>query len=110
MASPSMTAWSVTTGYDEATTKAAVEFLKYRTLQSKESSDAFVNSGGSAILRDYKASVKKAVYVFPNYQLKWSQRIQNSFFNEYLPQYIQNAVSLDDFIAEMNNAARRASE
>ena len=110
MASPSMTAWSVTTGYDEATTKAAVEFLKYRTLQSKESSDAFVNSGGSAILRDYKTSVKKAVYVFPNYQLKWSQRIQNSFFNEYLSQYIQNAVSLDDFIAEMNNAARRSSE
>lgn len=110
MASPEMTAWSVTTGYDEETTKAAVTFLRYRTLVSKESSDEFINSGGSAILRDYKLSIKHTTYSFPNYQLKWSQSIQNNFFNEYLPLFIHNAVSLDDFIAEMNNVACESSE
>ena len=102
MVSPKMTAWAVTTGYSDEETEAAVEFLRFRTMVSSQNSRAFLESKGTPVMQDYKSSIINLDHIFPNYQLGWPQKIQNEFFNEYIPLYVQDAIDLDEFIVNMN--------
>ena len=62
-------------------------------------------TGGTAIINDYKEAVQEAEYVIPNYQLQWEQEIQNEFFNEYIPAYLNGEVSKKQFLKEMSRTA-----
>lgn len=105
--SPKMTAWAATTGYSEDVTRGVVELLRYRVVCSKENSEAFMASKGTPIEQDYKAAVRSVRRMIPNYQLKWEQGIQNEFFNEYMPAFINDEMTADEFIRRLNGAAQK---
>lgn len=106
MASPKMTAWAVTSGYDEEVIEGAVEVMRFRALESRENSDKFMAMFGTPIVNDYKNAIENADYVIPNYQLQWEQEIQNEFFDEYIPMYLEGGLSLDDFLEKMTQKAK----
>lgn len=106
MASPKMTAWAVTSGYDEAVTLGAVEVMRFRVQESRTNSQKFMATPSTPIVNDYKAAISEAVYIIPNYQLQWEQEIQDDFFDEYLPKYLEGAVSLEELLKKMSERAR----
>lgn len=105
MASPKMTAWAATADYSEDVIRGAAELLRFRVESSKQDSEAFMATSGTAIINDYKEAVKDAEHIIPNYQLQWEQEIQNEFFNEYIPAYLNGEVSKEQFLKEMSRTA-----
>lgn len=107
IASPKMTAWAATTGYDSDVTRGTIALLRYRVECSKVNSEKFLQSEGSAIMQDYKAAVSDMRRIMPNYQLKWEQGIQNEFFNEYIPLFINEEIGAEEFIQALNQKAKQ---
>lgn len=106
MASPKMTAWAVTSGYDEEVIRGAVEVMRFRAEESRKNSEKFMSVSGTPLVNDYKNAIKNADYIIPNYQLQWEQEIQNEFFNAYIPPYLDGSLSLEDFLKKMSERAR----
>ena len=107
IASPKMTAWAATTGYDSDVTEGTIALLRYRVECSKVNSEEFLQSEGSAIMQDYKAAVSGMRRIMPNYQLMWEQGIQNEFFNEYIPMLVNDEIGAEEFIASLNQKAEQ---
>lgn len=107
MQDPKTTAWAVTAGYEENVTRGAIEFLKFRAIKESESEMDFLNSTDSSPAeQEYKAVVRSAERITPNYQLKWEDAIQNDFMVNHLPAYIRGEVSLEEFLVAMNEGVR----
>lgn len=106
MASPKMTAWAVTAGYDEEVTRGAVEVMRFRVAESRANSQKFMAMPSTPIVNDYKEAIESASYIIPNYQLQWEQEIQKAFFDEYVPKYLDGTISLDKFLKKMGERAR----
>lgn len=106
MASPKMTAWAVTSGYDEAVIRGAVEVMRFRAQESRINSQKFMAMPSTPIVNDYKTAISEAAYVIPNYQLQWEQEIQYDFFDEYFPKYLEGTVSQEDLLKKMSERAR----
>ena len=103
MVSTRMSAWAITTGYDQEVTEGAVKFLEYRILKDREESDAFMSEeSNDALDQSYIAAVEQVKTIVPNYQLKWEQKIQENFFSEYMPGLIQQQMSSKQFISKLD--------
>lgn len=103
MNSPRMSAWAVTSGYDEDVTEGAVRLLEYRVMQDAENTEKLRNQKNQGGLKQsYMEAVQHVGFVMPNYQMKWEQEIQNDFFTEYLPEYLDNEIDAKQFLAEMD--------
>lgn len=103
MNSPRMTAWAVTVGYDEEVTEGAVKVLEFRIQCDKETTDKLMKQKDvSALEQSYIQAAEAVSTVMPNYQMKWEQEIQNDFFTEYIPQYLDGTLSTEEFLERMD--------
>lgn len=99
MNSPRMSAWAVPEGYSEEVTEGAVKALEFRVQCELADVEVILNqSQENPVLRSYAESVQTAETVMPNYQMKWEQEIQNEFFTEYLPEYLNGNRDEYEFI------------
>lgn len=111
MNSPRMSAWAVTAGYDKEVTEGAVKLLEYRSLREEKNTEKLTGRIElNSLQTAYVDAVEKAEHIMPNYQLKWEQEIQNSFFNEYIPDYLKGEISTDNFLVEMDNWLKSIQE
>lgn len=105
MVSPKMSAWAVTSGYDSQVTEGAVKFLEFRILKNQRDSKIYLQkSVDSTLDMEYKKAIEHLDKIIPNYQLKWEQRIQNDFFSENMPLYVEGIITKEDFLNKMNEA------
>lgn len=95
MVSREMSSWAVVSGYDEEVTRGAVEFLKYRYLNSQMDEDK------TPLETEYKAVYEGIADSFPNYQLKWKDQIQNDFFTQMIPRLLEGTVTREEFLKQM---------
>lgn len=102
MNEPKMTAWAVTEGHGEDVTAGAAEFLKFRFLRDKKSTEEFINKKSTLLEEEYKSAVQRAEKITPNYQLKWEESIQNNILITQLPLYIQDQITLGELIKAMD--------
>lgn len=103
LASPKLTAWAVTSGYDEDITEGAIKFLEYRTLRDKENAEHFLDSESRFYLeKTYKKAVANVKYIMPDYQLNWKQKVLNEFFTEYMPPLMKDEIDTEIFINILN--------
>ena len=56
----------------------------------------------SALECSYIDAVESVGTVMPNYQLKWEQEIQNDFFTERLPGYLDGEIDTGTLLKEMD--------
>lgn len=102
-----MSTWAATTGYSEEVTVGAVEFLKFRALREKgEEEEYFSSQAGNQVEREYKQAVQKVKTIMPNYQLKWEAGIQEEFFVNSLPLYIEGELTEEEFLTQLNEAVQ----
>lgn len=103
MSSPRMSAWAMTVGYDAKVTDGAAKLLAFRVQQDLENTERLMNQEELSPLEDsYIDAVKKNVTVMPNYQMKWEQEIQNDFFTENLPGYLDGEMSAKELLKRMD--------
>lgn len=103
MSSPRMSAWAMTVGYDAKVTDGAAKLLAFRVQQDLENTQRLMNQEELSPLEDsYIDAVKKNVTVMPNYQMKWEQEIQNDFFTENLPGYLDGEMSAKELLKRMD--------
>lgn len=101
-----MSAWAVTSGYDEKVTQGAVKFLEYRAVSEHQEGLEFLEEDESSLVEtEYKQAVSQAEIITPNYQLKWESAIQYDFLTENFPLYYGDELSLNDFLDAMNETA-----
>ncbi len=106
--SAEMTAWVISTDYSDEVIKGAIEFLKFRLIQteemSKDLSDDTIDTDESEIVLQYLDEVERAKVIIPNYQLKWNTIIQHDIFLNRLPKYLRGTESMEEFIDAMDFA------
>lgn len=103
MNSPRMSAWAITTGYDEEVTEGAVKLLEYRVQQDADNTEKLLNQEGLGELDEsYIGAVKEVGNVMPNYQMKWEQEIQNDFFTEHIPEFLEENYSVGELLEMMD--------
>lgn len=99
MNEPKMGAWAVTAGYDEEVTKAAVKVLEYRIQSEQENLKKVLNGDyDSEIEKTYYETVWNVEKIMPNYQMQWEQEIQNEFFTEYLPGFVNGEMDVETLL------------
>lgn len=109
-----MTAWAAVNTYSEEVQRGAVEFLKFRTLKDLQDVEADINSmddskeGG--IMEMYQNRAWNAADLVPNYQINWDQRIINDYMITCIPEYVKGGMELDEFLAGMDEEAKRIRE
>lgn len=96
MVSREMSSWAVISGYEEKVTAGAVEFLKYRYLNSRTEEEE-----ETQLEVEYKEVYEGIDSSFPNYQLKWKDQIQNDFFSQMMPKFLEGTVTREEFLAQM---------
>lgn len=103
MNSPRMSAWALTAGYDAKVTDGAAKLLAFRVELDAQNSEKLQNKEGvSALECSYIDAVESAGTVMPNYQMKWEQEIQNDFFTERLPGYLDGEIDTGTLLKEMD--------
>lgn len=103
MNAPRMSAWAVTEGYSEEVTEGAVKALEFRIQSEQHDMKALLTGAAdSPLMESYVETVQQEHSVMPNYQLQWEQEIQNEFFTEYLPGYLQGDITIDNFLLMMD--------
>ncbi|MCI6466137.1 MAG: ABC transporter substrate-binding protein [Faecalicatena sp.] len=103
MNSPRMSAWAMTAGYDAKVTDGAAKLLAFRVQQDQENTQRLMNQEDLSSVEDtYISAVKKNKMVMPNYQMKWEQEIQNDFFTENLPGYLEGDVDAKTLLKRMD--------
>lgn len=108
MEDPKMSAWAVTSGYSRKVTKGAAEFLKFRALRDKKmQSEAADAPAPTVVEREYREAVKAAEWITPNYQLKWEHAVQEDFFVNMLPQYVEGTISQEQFLELLNGEVKK---
>lgn len=97
MVSREMSSWAVISGYEDEVTEGAVEFLKYRYLnsQTKEEEETLLAA-------EYKEVYAQITDSIPNYQLKWKDQIQNDFFAQMMPRLLAGTVTREEFLRQMD--------
>lgn len=106
MNSPRMGAWAVTEGYSEKITEGAIKALEFRILCEQRDMKKLIADGGSSPLEaSYVYEVQQEHSIMPNYQLHWEQEIQNEFFTEFLPMFINGEITVDNFLLMMDERA-----
>lgn len=106
-----MSAWAVTAGYSEEVTKGAVEFIKFRALLDAEQEAEYFDEQAEYIVeQEYKQAVINTGTIMPNYQLRWEAGIQEEFLVNVLPLYIENEVTLEEFLLRLNEAVREIED
>lgn len=103
MNSPRMGAWAVSEGYDEEITEGAVKALEFRIKCEQESISALLNGEAETLLeKSYAEAIINVSTVMPNYQIKWEQEIQNEFFTEHMPEFLEDKIDIKDFLEMMD--------
>lgn len=103
MNSPRMSAWAMTVGYDAKVTDGAAKLLAFRVQQDLEKTERLMSQEDlSAVENAYIDAVKKNAAVMPNYQMKWEQEIQNDFFTENLPGYLEGDMDAETLLKAMD--------
>lgn len=97
MVSPEMSSWAVTFGYEDEVTEGAVEFLKYRYLNSQ-----MQEGTETPLQQEYKEAYENIGGSFPNYQVKWKDQIQNDFFSQMIPKLLEGTISREEFLIQMD--------
>lgn len=97
MVSREMSGWAVISGYEAEVTKGAVEFLKYRYLNSQTEKEEETLLAGA-----YKEVYAQITDSIPNYQLKWKDQIQNDFFTQMIPKLLEGTISREEFLRQMD--------
>lgn len=103
MNSPRMSAWAVTAGYDAKVTDGAAKLLAFRIKLDAENTGNLRNKVGvSAVESAYIDAVESVGTVMPNYQMKWEQELQNDFFTENIPGFLDGEKDAASFLREMD--------
>lgn len=111
MEEPKMSAWAITSGYSTEVTEGAAEFLKFRVLKDQEDNREFMKEENTSVLeKEYKDVIEAVDQITPNYQLKWEGEIQNNFFVNQIPLYINEKISLDEFLTAMDETVSEINE
>ena len=106
MNSPRMSAWAIPRGYSEEIVKGAVRALEFRIQCELEDVELLLESSQqNPVLKSYADSVQKVQTIMPNYQMKWEQEIQNEFFTEYMPLYLNDSWTMKEFLHMLDNQA-----
>lgn len=104
MNAPRMTAWAVTTGYDAEVTAGAVKALEFRIRKDVENTEKLLNKKAMLPLEmDYAKAARNVETIMPNYQMKWEQELQNEFFTEQMPLFLNSAVTKQEFLRRMDS-------
>lgn len=104
MNSPRMSAWAITSGYDEEVIEGAVKFLEYRIQRDLKNTEKLLKGENlNSLEQSYIDTAQSVKNLMPNYQMKWEQEIQNEFFTEYMPQYIDGTIELKQFMKMLND-------
>lgn len=103
MNSPKMGAWAVTTGYSEEVTEAAVAALEFRIQCELNSIAKYADRDSlSPVSRSYYDIILDVDTVMPNFQMQWEQELQNEFFTENLPDFLNGDVDVKEFLKMMD--------
>lgn len=104
MNEPKMSAWAVTTSYDKDITNGAVEFLKFRAANDQKETELFwKNKDLDLVETEYRSAIQNVKNITPNYQLKWEFQIQNGFLVEQIPSYINEKITLNQFLKALTD-------
>lgn len=103
MNSPKMGAWAVTAGHSEEVTEAAVAALEFRIQCELESIEKYADKDSlSPVARSYYDIIAEVERVMPNFQMQWEQELQNEFFTENLPEYLNGTIDVKQFLKMMD--------
>lgn len=97
MVSREMSSWAVISGYGDEVTEGAVEFLKYRYLNSQTEEEEM-----TSLEHTYKEVYGQIGDSIPNYQLKWKDQIQNDFFAQMIPKLLEGTITREEFLRQMD--------
>lgn len=108
--SPEMTAWVVSADYNDEVIEGAMEFLKFRLIQTEKLSNDLQNDtieDYEKIVKQYLEEINQAKKIIPNYQLKWNTIIQHNVFLNDLPKFLRGTLTMDEFIDTMDLAVKQ---
>ena len=100
ISSPETFGWAVVAGYDEEVKEGAIEFLKFRVLESKKERDSFLGIDSKkldSVSCDYRDTFQKHEVIAPNYQVKWNSILQEDTLGEQLPPLIEGKITSQEF-------------
>lgn len=103
MNSPRMSAWAVTAGHSEEVTLGAVKALEFRIQSEQETLRKMLEEKSDTQLEaDYVEMAQKVEIIMPNYQMKWEQELQNEFFTENIPLFLNGTISVERLLEMMD--------
>lgn len=103
-----MSTWAVTKGYSKEVTDGAKEFLEFRRKRDEKQQEEYMASPAEGLVeQEYKKAIQNGRTIMPNYQLKWETGIQEEFFVNSLPLYIQGEMSQEEFLTTLNQAVQK---
>lgn len=103
MNSPKMGAWAVTVGHSEEVTQAAVAALEFRIRCEHKSIEKYSDTDSlSPVSRSYYEIIPEVKTIMPNFQMQWEQEIQNEFFTENLPDFLNGEIDIKEFLKMMD--------
>lgn len=100
ISSPETFGWAVVDSYDEEVKEGAVEFLKFRVLESKKERERFMDIDSerlASVTSDYRDAFQKHEVIVPNYQVKWNSILQEDMLGEQLPPLIEGKITAQEF-------------
>lgn len=100
ISSPETFGWAVVDSYDEEVKEGAIEFLKFRVLESKKERDAFLEQKPeqlAAVKGDYRTAFLNCSTIAPNYQVKWNSILQEETLGEALPLLAEGKITPQQF-------------
>lgn len=101
-----MSAWSVTAGYSPEVTKGALEFLRFRALSEQKQEETYLSLPAETVVeQEYRQAVRQVKTLYPNYQLKWEDTIQEKFLVDMLPSYIKGEIDEKTFLQALTAEA-----
>lgn len=113
VASAQSSGWGIVSSYPKEVQEGAVEFLKFRTLQTHRQAEEFLEHDRKAatlLEQDYLNAVNREITVIPNYQLQWNPILQDEVLAEELPRLLYHMIDEEEFIEAMNDSVRRYQE
>lgn len=100
ISSPETFGWAIVDSYDEEVKEGAIEFLKFRVLESKKERESFLNTDSEkldSVTRGYREAFLEHEIIAPNYQVKWNSILQEDTLGEQLPLLIQGKITPQEF-------------
>lgn len=102
-------AWSITSTYSDEVRQGAMEFLKFRVLEQKKESEAFLEEmmDKNDVKGDYARAISKPLTLIPSYQTKWNSILQEEILGEALPLLATGSITPKQFVEKEDESVKR---